>query len=563
MHSSFLFTNREPPTHHEFFRGYAFIGSDYVYGERGAERFRAETGHRINAGHDGCYVTMRRQDGAWIFATGHGGFRNILYYHDGANWAVSDSFVRINEYLRSVFGHVEPHYAALASYGRANGFKQLTTFKTATNGVQLAPFNRQLVITRHGAQLTPTSPNRGPSRISYEEAIGRHVGKWLGRYETLLQDPGVHFRIDLTGGRDSRANFGIYLAARDRLLAAGIDVVPPRVHCGSVAGDQRDLEIASEVAAFFGVELNDTRPMPRVLLDAEQRYARWRETCLGTYHPMYLASTAVIPTLVEIGGGGAPNHRRTLESQIGSSEPEDFIALARRRAVNGLFAPEIEADLRQMFSELSEQVGREDILSEYYLHLRGRLHTGRPSKYRVSFHPFISTDLDVARAAADIERLESSQMNYDIMHMTAPDLLDIPFDDETKSPGDAVRRRLVSKDFIAEVAGGKTWWDASDIPESTGNQVTGAIDYVAEAFRIAIRDSFVQQFFPRRMIEDAKGIVETAKKEGKLRHASDAIVVSQVLLAREISPTRIGDHEISPHSLPSPSSLPPPADQPG
>lgn len=536
---SFLFTDQDPPTQQQFFRGYAFVGSDYVYGGSGAMRFETETGQRIGGGLDGCYINMRHSEGAWIFESGHGGFRNLFYYHDGTKWAVSDSFVRINEYLRSAFNYAKPHYAALASYGKANGFKQLTSFKTAAHGVRLVPFNCSLVVDRYGAKTVRDASHEVGAGAAYEDAIGRHVGKWIGRFQTLLRDPELHFRLDLTGGRDSRTNFGIYIAAQERLLAAGVEFVPAKLHCGSVAGDQRDLEVATEVASAFGVELNDARPMPRVLLDGEQRYKRWRESCLGTYHPMYLASTAMIPTVVEIGGGGAPNHRRTLEAQVGSDDHEDFIAIARRRAVNGLFATEIDADLRDTFSELSGQVKEENLLSEYYLHLRGRFHTGRPPKYRVSFHPFISKELDEARSVADLERLRASQMNYDVMHMTAPALLDIPFDAESKSPSREVRRRLVSKEHISEPEVGRTWWDASEFPESTGNPTAGVIDHVARDFHTAIRDPFVQAFFPRKLLDEAKAVVVAAERAGKFRHASDAISVSQVLLAREVSPTWI------------------------
>lgn len=537
---SFLFTDQEPPQGGPVFRGYAFVDTDYIYGQQGAQRYVQETGREIAGGHDGCYVTLREVDGAWVFETGHGGFRNLFYFHDGDTWAVSDSFVRITAYLRERFGSVKPHYAALASYGKANGFKQLTSFKTAADGVRLAPFDSRLVLRAERAQVERQDPLRGLRGLPYEEALGRHVGTWLGRYKTLLRDEDVHFRLDITGGRDSRANFGIFIAAQQQLRSSGQEVVGPRLHCGSVAGDLRDLEVATEVCSAFEVELNDDRKMPRALLDGRQRYTRWRESCLGTYHPMYLASTAMLPTLVEIGGGGAPNHRRTLESQIGSDDYEDFIQLARRRAANPLFAPEIEADLRQMFRYLSTYVADEDLLSEYYLHLRGRFHTGRPPKYRVSFHPFISRNLDAAREDADLARLRASQMNYDIMNMTAPDLLDIPFDNESKTPGAEVRGRLVSASHIVETDPGRTWWDSSELPNDAPVKTGGAIEHVAEEFEHARRDPFVREFFPKKTIDLARAVVETALEAGKLRHASDAIPVSQVLLAGEVSPSRRG-----------------------
>lgn len=528
------------------FSGYAFVGSDLIFGSSGARDFEDHHGDFIGGGHDGCYISCWRHAGALEVTTDYSGYKKIFYYWSQDYWVVSDSFVAIVASLRENGVRIRPRYASLASAGYGGmAMSQVMSHYTAVEGVKIAPLHRRLRISDRGVELdaqgaTSEGRHEGEPASSYRELLQRHVSAWVARFQYFLATPGLQLSFDLTGGLDSRVNFAMFLAAKERLEPNRI-VSVPRINCG-VTSDGRDLEVAEAVTSHFDVELNGPRTKPRRRLNGEQRFQRWREVCLGTYYPIYFPSAEMTPDEIFLGGGAAGNQRPVYERHLREASVDRFVQAHVNRVETEIFRPELTADLQEFFSSLPSNRSDTQKLIEHYRFFRGRMHSGRSAQYRVQFTPFGSSSLDAAYSALNEERVQTVQLNYDMMASLAPDLLEIEFDKKRKNPSRRVRELLTLVDIDESHTGGRFWGDRPEIEEAptspTSETVDSEFNHLVAAYELALQDTFVSKFYSGGILARADEAIDHLQENGKFSHPSKGAPVSAVLLAAEVSPKR-------------------------
>jgi len=525
--SSFLASNASPPED-GFFQGYCFVGTDLVFGTEGAQLFQAATGNTVPAGQDGCYVTVKRDGNSYIFDVDYSGFTVLYYYHDGTTWIVSNSFSRVVDFLRENGLRVRPNYAHIAAAnGRRMALGQLFSLETMAHGVQVAPRTHSLIVSPNGIDFVRRfTPSENSGR--YDESLSEYLETWISRFETLMESPKADFTVDLTGGVDSRTNFAILRAAMKRL---GTDTTPPRLRCASGPGNREDFDVAKRIARHYGLELNDRREMQRIHLNAKESFQVYRDQSLGVYFPFYRPTQAPTPRNITIGGGGGGIHRNTYEQIMKSPDPDVFFKQNARHLKRPEFEEQFICDGQRFLSTTC--LPDEDPLRVLLREGRVRYHSGRTPRSEVAFTPLHSISADRVQELAGAERSRSGQLNYDIMHSVDPALMEMPYDDISKAPTQAIRNSLVSATLRSEPGPGRVWApDLGPTPPTT--------EYENSAFKnaldAALANPFVRKFWGTGLTREAKELMEVIENGGSIGNAANGIPIAAILSTDLVTP---------------------------
>jgi hypothetical protein len=529
--TTFLASNDAPPEN-GFFQGYCFIGNDLIFGTNGAQHYQALTGNPIPAAQDGCYVTVQQHNDAYVFDVDFAGYTILYYYHNGTTWAVSNSFSQIVDHLRHHNIPVRPNYAHLAATnGKGMALGQLFSLQTLVHGIQVAPRTHSLIVTPHKVVLQ-RRPSTNSKHSTYPQALSEYLNTWVARFETLMHSPDTDFTVDLTGGVDSRTNFALVQAATTRLKGSG---TTPRLRCASSTNNRKDLEIATTIAKHYGMEVNDNRDMRRIPLQGQESYQVYRNLTMGVYYPFYRPSQAPTPTNITIGGGGGGIHRKTYELIIKSDDPEMFF----RQYANNIKRPEYETEFIRdghQFLHTVLQPG-EDPLRVLLRDGRVRYHSGRTPRTEVAFTPLHSVTAEHTQLLAGETRVEEGQLNYDIMHSLKPDLVTMPYDEESKHPTPDILGRLTRAPIHTDAAPGKVWAPTAHLISQPAQGQPRPIEAYKQAFDQAIDNPFVRKFWGKAMIRQARDLMQKLDAEKSIGNAANGIPISAVFSADLVTPS--------------------------
>lgn len=525
----FVFSRESPPPD-GYFQGYCFVGSDLVFGSDGAAMFQEETGQRLRSGRNGRYVTVEKHEDTYIFGGDYAGYSVLYYYHDGSEWAVSNSFASIVDHLRELNIPISPNYAQLSAIGaRGMVMEQLFSLETLARDVRVVPRTHNLIIEPHraGLELRAQEP---AAFEDYESALGGYLHTWVSRFETLMLSEKAQFTVDLTGGVDSRTNFALVLGAQRRL---GDSARLPRLRCGAGGNTSSDLEVATAVSGHFGLPINGRFTTPPVNLQGDESFMMYRALSLGVYYPLYFPKHRPSVQDITIGGGGGGIHRKLYELTVKSPDPDYFFKAFARNMRRPEFEQELVRDAHRFLG--TTLVPGDDPLRTLLREGRVRYHSGHIPRTRTAFTPLHSADADQAQALAGATRIEEGQFNYDIMHSLDPELVMMPYDSEEKLPGPDVRARLSSSPIPPDANPGKVWAASTD-PQGRDEDSSDPLDPFAEAFETAVNNPFAIKFLRKDMLADAKAVMEKLRSGKSIGNASNGKPISAVLSADLVTP---------------------------
>jgi hypothetical protein len=452
----------------------------------------------------------------------------LYYHHDGRRWAVSNSFTQLVDHLRASGVRITANYAqlsAILSAGTASS--QLFSFHTLVDGVMLAPRGTDLIVTPEKAILRrrPAVPEAG-----YEAGLADHLDVWAGRFETLLMNDRIGLTTDVTGGLDSRTNFGLLALAKERLGGAGTS---PRLNCGSSPTNTRDLEVAVQLGERFGLEINDARSFAGHELTPEECYGLYRDLNVGTSYTLYLPAEGPTPFKIAIGGGGGEIHRKFYEGHLKSKDLERFFTSYGSRLKYPWLRDEFVHNGRVALDRAAQPGS--DPLRVHYREFRHRYHVGRAPRFGVALTPLDSVTADIAQSQAGQERLDDGQFLYDLLASLNPDLIEMPFDDERKAPGPEVRARLTRVSVPDRARPGSVW---APEPErrTVAPSATRRAEVVRDAVDAALEDPFVTEFWGQEVVEAAQELVSTLLAGRSIGNAVNGKPISALLAAHVASP---------------------------
>jgi hypothetical protein len=533
----FLFssTHKNPE---RFFQGYFFQGTDYVFGNGGFDAFRQATGVDELSREDGCYVEVSKQRGGYYrFSADYHGYKKLFYFWDDGFWVVSNSLYRISAHMRQHGRPVPADHAQLAGMategtfypsGRGSFFSQLTSFDTIIQGVRLVPADCALWIGSSGFRLEKT-PHLAP-RDDYRGRLQCFISTWLGRLNTLLNDPTIQVCCDLTGGLDSRTVFAMLLNAVQG--SDSNDASPLQIRSGVGAAMRKDYAVASMICKQFGLPLNDRLRQRPVWLKGKASFSLWKDLCLGAYYPIQFPNMATSGNIVHLGGAGGEIHRPFYRQFLGAPSTAD--AFVNRRTGNLAVAsarPGFEAALRETLIAITENSpGHLDALACHYRHFRNRFHAGCNSQYVASFAPLASKLLDDVTVVAGSRRYRNAQVYYDILYNLKPELLDFPFDSRSKRPGREVRRNITLAAAVPLPSGSCFIGDARVPRAARGKRKdeSTAIDHLHQEFQSA-KTAFAADFLGEAYIRKTESGLTVAMRKGGFSTAIQSKRVAVVM----------------------------------
>jgi hypothetical protein len=298
--------------------GYCFHESDLIVGSEGYAEFAKQRRLSIPPGMDGSYIVTNAIDGTTEIGTDYCGYQTLFYYQNNSAWALSNSFLALGRFLKDKGCKLTLDEGHLSSWFLDGAFgKQLTSLHTCIKEVRLLPATMRIIVD-HGGLRTERAPfvqSLDDEDISYDHALRRYIQVWVSRMRTLFRS-GIEILSDLTGGTDSRTNLGLLLAA-SRSLDSDL---PETVIFRSGLSAEADLGIATNLAALYGLRLNEPLRRCPAQITARQTYERWKVFNLGIYGPVYFNYNEYDSRLISIGGAGGESQR----AFYGPGDPEKF-----------------------------------------------------------------------------------------------------------------------------------------------------------------------------------------------------------------------------------------------
>lgn len=196
----------------------------------------------------GLGVTQEKNENSVYYSTDKYGMGIIFYYHgDDGYFAISNSFYKIFNFLKDRRTlTVNKNYCSL--FNSVNSITTLSFRETLVNEIKVLPQNCSIKIDRGSFEIQ----NKGPVRLmDFDSQEGlNYIDDWANKWMDILQvlvEKNKKINIQLSGGFDSRVVLAL-------VIASGIDL--SNVNIESSLGMKEDLQIASDMADFYGFSLN-------------------------------------------------------------------------------------------------------------------------------------------------------------------------------------------------------------------------------------------------------------------------------------------------------------------
>lgn len=426
------------------FSGYAFVGPDIVIGADGHKEWMKEYGATLRPHEDGTYFVVNKTADGLDIGSDYKGYSKVFYYRNGSQWAVSNSFAALVEFLKSegwkltFLPRLANSFVPMPTF-----WQQLATFSTAVQEIRLLPRQSIIKIDSNNKLTLKYEPlgTIDSSAEAYEERLATFVSCWLGRLSSVFSWEGGQLETELSGGMDSRTTFSLLLGLKQRTN----NVVAAHTRIRSAKHAVVDFECASHIATTYGFDINSALADNGHPLQPIDPFTRWKYFSLGVYAPVIWSPKSYRHGQVKMGGHGGEAHRGfyafdSLERAcLKSGSPRD---MKSRMEVAG--------------KVLAKHYPGEEPLVAHYKEFRDRLHSALHAQNHVRMQPLSSKYLDAVTAGESPERLKNRQVLYDIMSVNAPGLMLEPYDSPKKTPSEQNLSELV-KHVVVETKPGRVF----------------------------------------------------------------------------------------------------------
>jgi len=405
------------------FSGVAYFDDAVVFGEK---QFRLHKLAEANNVEEGRFAIAYRLGKKLIVRTDDAGQECIFYYAQGRDWALSTSFLHLVETLRAhgiqLTRNIGPIATGLLKH---SSVQHLISNETMANEIRLLPLSHQIEVGPDGFGIIKRSQKE--QFTSYEDAIRRFVEKWPRRLSALLHHFGDRSLIGVTGGIDSRVNLALLLS---------FEKEPNGLNFVSNEQMPNDFAVAKNIASKFQFTIRNKSVANQFCSD-DDAYLLWKYASLGVYFPVYWPASKTPHRSIEIHGGGGEVFR-----QFYKILPDDYAKWIQNNA------PESGESASKVFRNGMLEIGAaENTLSsmrDFYRNYRARYHFGRgwfKNLTSTAITPQTDTTLVAAASFLSEDEIARNQIAHDIIALSFPKLLDIPFDSEKKVFSKETRER--------------------------------------------------------------------------------------------------------------------------
>lgn len=215
----------------------------------------------------GCYVSVNVENDEITIYQDYLGSYGLYLYHDGDYFAISNSFLKLIEYLYKNNKEFSLN-SDYANYYLAASISSLVPDMTLVNEVTMLKHNFIVHINKTDKSIDFEKIDYGENTVKLNsregiEILDKWYYKWIGLFRSIFKSN--HITFDLSGGFDSRVIASLWITANMNLNNLTIN---------SSFHNERfneDLEIASMIAKHFDFKLNNEyvrKRNPRILKDS-------------------------------------------------------------------------------------------------------------------------------------------------------------------------------------------------------------------------------------------------------------------------------------------------------
>lgn len=330
-----------------------------------------------------AYVFVKRTAGTIVITQDFVGCYGLYLFRDGDFWVLSNSFLYLVDALKKSYRLTLNK--EFADHFLVSGLCAQAYSETLVNEISL--LDRAAVVTIDIATRTINSELRDfmENTVDPDSPAGMALlDEWYARWTSIIRNlkrRTDNISTDLSGGFDSRVVLGLF-------LGAGIDMNEVYVHslADGLHTHAEDLQIASEIADFYGFKLNDSSRINSVPanLTPEESLNLSYYLKLGFHCQIYRkTSRQTLPRYGFTGGGIVRDVAADLrdwktESAFIEKQSRDGRALGNDigESVRALLERSF-AGIKSKYRSFGREIAPEDACGFFYKDTRGRFHFGK------------------------------------------------------------------------------------------------------------------------------------------------------------------------------------------
>lgn len=275
----------------------------------------------------GAYVLIKAENEGITIHQDNMGCYGIYEYRNGDYFAVSNSFLKLVEFLYNTSNPITFN-EDFANHYLSTGITPMIPDETLVNEIRILPRNYIVHINKSDNAPSYEELDFKENTIPIDSAEGIEIlDRWYNRWSELIRDLRAKtnfLTMDLSGGFDSRVVSALWLSSNinlDNILIHSTEVDTERFN--------EDLEIASEIASHFGFRLNQERNINIIPIEMEETLNRPSYVELGFHkhrvHPTMIYQYPLYRFSGHCGGLVRNYPNKTLEEYI-----EDIVRRSKR-----------------------------------------------------------------------------------------------------------------------------------------------------------------------------------------------------------------------------------------
>ncbi len=465
--------------------------------------FNSSYDSTVSLSPNGTYVYVKVLNDEIIISQDFNGGYGLYLYQDDDYFAISNSFLKLVEYLKL---NDNINLTLNKECADAFLFSDLYSFvykETLVNEIVSLKRNDLVKINKKERTLNIEEIDYQENTVPIDSKEGLEIlDNWHNRWVDLLRSiasESNNLCLDLSGGFDTRILSTLWLNANinlDKLVI--LSIINNKVKIL-----KEDYEIASEIAEHFGFKLNQNQEYLRIKtsLDYNNALNRCFYVKLGFHKDMPYENYEYDEPIYKIRGGGGASLRG--HPNKSPEEYKDFVANFYNDSYIPLKEPSLnilDRTLNDISSDVGIDIDSKILPHRHYLNVMGRNHHGKNCcelyfSNQISLNPLLDSELYKLKFLQD--DLEHNYLLIALIYLRyCPELLnfkiqgDREIDKETialaKEINDSYPYTPIERDFIE------------------GPELKTQSDYVSspDNFRQAIKTYLVNVFYSRSFKEE-------------------------------------------------------------
>ena len=499
---------------------------------------------------NGAYIYTEVKNDEIIIKQDFIGAYGIYLYRKGSYFAISNSFIKLAEYLKD-----KETLTFNREYAEAFLFTGLCSFaygETLINEIEVLPRNYKLIINKKNNSINYEIINYQEHTVPLNSKEGlKTLDKWYNKWVNIIRSIKLktnNISFDLSGGFDTRVVSALWLTSN-----IDFDNIKIRSNTAKIHVLEEDYEIASEISKKFGFKLNndvsDFNFIPFEEIDTILNISFYPK--LGFHKELYFRYEYSDKTLYSFTGAGGETIRgypnETTEEYI-----EEILNSANRYD-DSLEKPSLNVILNCL-NKIKEYCNNEDdeLPEIAYKEVRCRNHYGKAIVEsffynNIALSPLIDMDLHKLKINDDL--CDDKHLLIALIYQRyCPELLNFKFEGGRQIDAETINHAKKINDMLPFKQNSLNFISGPIIKEKMPNKFVGssrvkfddANDLIKKCFHSRSFEMDFKKYFPANYYDE---IIKYEQNNNfyPLRHIYSAIAILKLI---NCTKSKIPDYSI-------------------